>query len=72
MTMAARVAPVAAPCPPEAHRHILTCARCGVSDQTVAQTIVRDGAPWPPVCSGCAAAIRAKSARIAALEEADA
>lgn len=68
MTMAARVAPVAAPCPPEAHRHTLTCARCGVSDQTVAQTIVRNGVPWPATCASCSADIREKSNRIAALE----
>ena len=70
MTMAARVAPVAAPCPPEAHRHTLTCARCGVSDQTVAQTIVRNGVPWPATCARCSADIREKSNRIAALERA--
>jgi len=57
-------------CPQGMHRHAMTCARCGVSDQTVAQTIVRDGKPWPPTCSGCAAVIRAKSARIAAVERA--
>jgi hypothetical protein len=57
-------------CPSTVHRHPLTCARCGVSDLTVAQTIVKDGTPWPPTCSDCAAIIRAKSARIAALVKA--
>jgi len=55
-------------CPTVLHRHILTCARCGVTDETVAQTIVRNGTPWPPTCARCSADVRAKSARIAALE----
>lgn len=59
-------------CPPGLHRHRQTCARCGVSDPTVAQTIVKDGRPWPPTCSGCSAAIREKSARIAAVERVEA
>lgn len=58
-------------CRPDYHRHQQTCARCGVSDPTVAQTIVRDGVPWPATCSGCSAAIREKSARIAAVERAE-
>lgn len=70
MTMAARVAPEGAPCPNGVHRHVQTCARCGVTDGTVAQTVVRDGVPWPATCSGCAAHITAKSARIAAVERA--
>lgn len=70
MTMAARVAPVAALCPSTPHRHTLTCARCGISDQTVAQTIVRGGVPWPATCASCSADIREKSNRIAAVERA--
>lgn len=68
MTMAARVGPVGATCPNTPHRHQMTCSRCGVSDQTVAQTIVRNGVPWPPTCSMCSADIREKSARLAAVE----
>lgn len=57
-------------CPNTVHRHAMTCARCGVSDLTVAQTIVKDGTPWPPTCSSCSAVIRQKSDRIAAVERA--
>lgn len=70
MVMAARVGPDSTPCPPSGCRHTLTCARCGSTDGTVAQTIVRNGVPWPPTCSVCSAAIREKSARIAAVERA--
>ena len=49
------------------HRHTLTCARCGVTDSTVAQTVVKDGKPWPPTCAMCSAIIREKSSRIAAV-----
>jgi hypothetical protein len=41
----------------------MTCARCGVTDGTVAQTINRDGVPWPPTCAHCST----KVARMAAL-----
>ena len=68
MTMAARVAPTGATCPNQPHRHQLTCSRCGTTDGTVAQTIVRNGVPWPPTCAQCSADIREKSARIAAVE----
>lgn len=61
MTMAARVGPVAAPCPNTPHRHQLTCSRCPVSDQTVAVTTTRDGATWPPLCQACARTVRAQS-----------
>lgn len=53
-------------CPPSPHRHLhgqLTCARCGVTDATVAQTITRTGEKWDPLCSSCSA----KVARMAAL-----
>lgn len=46
----------------------LICALCGAADGTVAQTIVRDGAPWPPTCGACTARVREKSARIAAVQ----
>lgn len=59
-------------CGVQMHRHIQSCARCGVSDLTVSVTVVLDGAPWPPLCSECAARVRRseKARRIAALERA--
>jgi hypothetical protein len=57
-------------CSPGFHRHIQTCARCGVSDLTVASTTTRDGHKWPPTCSTCSAVIREKSSRILAVERA--
>jgi hypothetical protein len=70
--MAARVGPVAAPCPNTPHRHQMTCSRCPVSDQTVAVTTTRDGNTWPPLCSSCAARVhrQTKNERIAAVERA--
>jgi len=48
-------------CPPGYHRHLMTCARCSVTDQTVAVTTTRDGNTWPPTCQACARVIRMKS-----------
>jgi late competence protein required for DNA uptake (superfamily II DNA/RNA helicase) len=70
MTMAARVAPAGATCPNQPHRHQLTCSRCGTTDGTVAQTIVRNGVPWPPTCQECARTIRAKSDQMLRKQEA--
>lgn len=72
MVMAARVSTDSTPCPNTPHRHQLTCARCPVSDQTVAVTTTRDGATWPPLCSSCAARVhrQTKDSRIAAVERA--
>ena len=53
-------------CPGTPHRHVhglLTCARCGITDGTVAQTITASGSRWPATCSACAA----KIARVSAL-----
>ena len=53
-------------CPSTPHRHLLgqlTCARCGTTDATVAQTITATGERWAPTCSECSA----KVARIRAL-----
>ena len=57
-------------CPPGYHRHQLVCARCSVTDQTVAVTTTRDGNTWPPLCSGCASRVhrQTKNERIAAVE----
>jgi len=57
-------------CPTGYHRHQMTCARCSVSDQTVAVTTTRDGNTWPPLCSGCASRVhrQTKDARIEAVE----
>lgn len=70
MVMAARVGNDSPICPPTPHRHLMTCARCGVSDQTVAVTTTRENGDWPPLCSGCAARVhrQAKDSRIAAVE----
>jgi hypothetical protein len=72
MVMAARVSTDSKPCPPTGCKHTLTCARCPVSDQTVAVTTTRDGATWPPLCSSCAARVhrQTKDSRIAAVERA--
>jgi hypothetical protein len=53
-------------CPSTPHRHVhgqMTCARCGVTDGTVAQTITASGERWPATCSACAS----KVARLSAL-----
>lgn len=50
----------------------LICARCGVSDLTVACTTTRDGRRWPATCSGCAARAAAKAERIRAVERVEA
>jgi hypothetical protein len=55
-------------CPSTMHRHLQTCARCGVSDLTVAQTIVKDGTPWPSTCQECSRVIREKSTQYARRE----
>ena len=55
-------------CSTSLHRHVLTCARCGVTDSTVAPTPVKGGKHWPPTCVMCSAEIREKSARLAAVE----
>jgi hypothetical protein len=54
------------------HRHMQTCAKCGVSDLTVATTTTRDGRHWPPLCSDCASIVRQKSARISAVARVEA
>ncbi len=59
-----------ATCPSTYHRHQMTCARCSVTDQTVAVTTTRDGNVWPPLCSQCASRVhrQTKGAILAALE----
>lgn len=57
-------------CPTGYHRHIQTCSRCSVTDQTVAATVTRDGNRWPPLCSACASRVhrQTKALLIAAVE----
>lgn len=43
--------------------HTPTCRWCGRSDDTVSETVTRGGQPWPPLCSSCAAAVRAQGDR---------
>lgn len=59
-------------CTPAFHRHQQTCAKCGTTEGNIAQTVVRDGRPWPPLCQPCASKVhrQGKAERIAAVEKA--
>ena len=49
-------------CTVNQHRHYLRCERCGVIDQTVAGTPVRNGPPWRPTCAQCSTKLRRMAA----------
>lgn len=55
-------------CRGDVHRH---CSKCGVADQTVAETKPLNGPPWPATCSSCtvkAMRVRAVVKAVQALE----